>query len=120
MGWRSWTSGCLRREDLAIYDGRLLLEWIRDDPETGDQVVKLASASYDAATATVDADAAVRCVGPPRAAALQRTTRSDRLRLLGVHELIRMASDAGLGRRVSWRGTIGWGPLVPGRSGSSW
>jgi SAM-dependent methyltransferase len=82
-------------EDLAIYDGRLLLEWIRDDPETGDRVAKLASARFDSATATVvlsqlfDASSA-------DGGAVRRVTRSDRLRLVGVHELVRMAQDAGL------------------------
>jgi SAM-dependent methyltransferase len=82
-------------EDLVIYDGRLLLEWIRDDPETGEQVAKLASARFDAATATVVLsqlfDASAREGGGVR-----RTARSDRLRLVGVQELIRMAGDAGL------------------------
>jgi SAM-dependent methyltransferase len=82
-------------EDLVIYDGRILLEWIRDDPETGEQVAKLASARFDAATATVVLsqlfDASARDGGGVR-----RTARSDRLRLLGVQELIRLAGDAGL------------------------
>jgi SAM-dependent methyltransferase len=82
-------------EDLAVYDGRLLLEWIRDDPETGERVAKLDSARFDSATATVvltqvfDASA-------PDGGALRRTMRSDRLRLVGAHELVRMAEDAGL------------------------
>ncbi len=82
-------------EDLSIYDGRLLLEWIRDDPETGDRVVKLDSARFDSATATVVLsqlfDASSADGGP-----LRRTARSDRLRLIGAHELVRMAEDAGL------------------------
>lgn len=82
-------------EDLAIYDGRLLLEWIRDDPETGERVAKFDSARFDSATATVvltqlfDASSA-------DGGALRRTMRSDRLRLVGAHELVRMAEDAGL------------------------
>jgi SAM-dependent methyltransferase len=82
-------------EDLAVYDGRMLLEWIRDDPETGERVAKLDSARFDSATATVvltqlfDASA-------PDGGALRRTMRSDRLRLVGAHELVRMAEDAGL------------------------
>ena len=37
-------------EDLARYDGRLVLEWVRDDPETGRTVTKTGSAIYEAST----------------------------------------------------------------------
>ena len=40
-------------DELASLDGRLQLEWLRDDPETGDQVAKLMSARYDTETASV-------------------------------------------------------------------
>jgi SAM-dependent methyltransferase len=82
-------------EDLAIYDGRLLLEWIRDDPETGERVTKLDSARFDSATATVVLTQLFD-TSSPDGGALRRTTRSDRLRLVGAHELVRMAEDAGL------------------------
>ncbi len=82
-------------EDLALYDGRLLLEWLREDPVTGDRVAKLASARYDSATATVTLtqlfDAAASDGG-----SLHRVSRTDRLRLIGVHELLTMTRDAGL------------------------
>src|SRR5262245_1872932 len=38
-------------EDLARYDGRLVLEWVRDDPATGRTVTKSGSAIYEAASA---------------------------------------------------------------------
>jgi SAM-dependent methyltransferase len=82
-------------EDLAIYDGRLLLEWIRDDPETGERVAKLDSARFDSATATVVLTQLFDATSPD-GGALRRTTRSDRLRIVGAHELVRMAEDAGL------------------------
>jgi SAM-dependent methyltransferase len=82
-------------EDLAIYDGRLLLEWIRDDPETGERVAKLDSARFDSATATVVLTQLFDASSPD-SGALRRTMRSDRLRLVGAHELVRMAEDAGL------------------------
>ena len=82
-------------DDLALYDGRLLLEWLREDPETGDRVAKLASARFDSATATVTLtqlfDAAA-----PNGGSLHRVSRTDRLRLIGVHELLTMTRDAGL------------------------
>ena len=81
--------------DLALYDGRLLVEWVRRDPETEEQVVKLASARHDAATATVDLtqifDASPADGGPVR-----RVIREDRLRLLTARELTLMATAAGL------------------------
>ena len=40
-------------DDLARYDGRLVLEWVREDPATGRTVTKTGSAVYDAATASV-------------------------------------------------------------------
>jgi hypothetical protein len=82
-------------EDLAIYDGRLLLEWIRDDPETGEPVAKLDSARFDSATATVVLTQLFDASSPD-GGAVRRTMRSDRLRLVGAHELVRMAEDAGL------------------------
>lgn len=82
-------------DDLALYDGRLLLEWMRIDAETGDRVAKLASARYDTATATVSLtqffDAWSPGGGP-----LERVSRSDELHLVGASELVRMAADAGL------------------------
>ena len=38
-------------EDLARFDGRVILEWPRLDPETGAIVTKAGSAQHDAATA---------------------------------------------------------------------
>ena len=40
-------------EDLARFDGRIILEWPRLDPETGAIVTKAGSALHDAAAATV-------------------------------------------------------------------
>lgn len=82
-------------EDLTLYDGRLQLEWLRPDPETGAEVAKLASACYDAATATVVLtqlfDATPRGGGP-----LSRVARTDRMRLVAAAELTAMAREAGL------------------------
>jgi SAM-dependent methyltransferase len=82
-------------DDLAAYDGRLLVEWTRNDEETGERVSKSSSATFDAATAAVELltffDA-----WPAGGGALRRVERLDRLRLVGAEELLRMASDAGL------------------------
>lgn len=82
-------------DDLAIYDGRLVAEWTRRDPETGELVSKIVSAGHDAATGTVELDAfydAWPAVGGP----VTRTWRRDRLRLITADGLVRMARDAGL------------------------
>lgn len=82
-------------DDLAAYDGRLLVEWTRNDEETGERVSKSSSATFDTATSAVELltffDA-----WPAGGGALRRVDRLDRLRLVGAEELLRMASDAGL------------------------
>lgn len=82
-------------EDLSLYDGRLLLEWVRGDPETGEQVAKLASARYDSATATVTLTQLFDAWTPARGT-VERVARTDQLRLVGASELVRMAAEAGL------------------------
>jgi hypothetical protein len=81
-------------DDLARFDGRLSLEWLRTDPETGREVMKQAAAWYDDAsrvvTLTTIFDEA-EPGGSPR-----RWTRSDALRLITADELTSFAEDAGL------------------------
>jgi SAM-dependent methyltransferase len=80
--------------DLVRMDGRVSLEWLREDPETGRQVTKLAAAWYDpptrVATVTTIFDEA-RQGEPP-----VRWTRRDRLRLASGEELVAWAGAAGL------------------------
>jgi len=81
--------------ELAIYDGRVTLDWIREDPETGEQVTKLSSARHDAASATVTLTTLYDAV-PPGTGLLRRTSRVDLLSLRSAGELVRDAQDAGL------------------------
>ncbi len=81
--------------DLALYDGRLLVEWVRTDPETGDQVIKLASARHDAASATVDLTQIFDAT-PVEGGPVHRVVRTDRLRLVSARELHLLAEAAGL------------------------
>ena len=53
-------------EDLARFDGRIMLEWPRLDPETGAIVTKVGSAQHDAAAATRDPDDDLRGGRPGR------------------------------------------------------
>jgi SAM-dependent methyltransferase len=82
-------------DDLALYDGRLLLEWVRDDDETGERVMKLVSARHDAATATVELTQVFDAI-PPEGGPVSRTVRVDRLRLVSARELVLLAEAAGL------------------------
>jgi SAM-dependent methyltransferase len=81
-------------EDLARYDGRLGLEYVRRDPESGRLVAKLASARHDAATATVELTG-IYDEGDPGEPPV-RWVRRDDLRLVGAIELQAMAEAVGL------------------------
>ncbi|HYL40838.1 MAG TPA: class I SAM-dependent methyltransferase [Candidatus Binatus sp.] len=80
--------------DLVRMDGRVSLEWLREDPATGRLVTKQASAWYDPSTrvATVTTIFEEGGQGDPSA----RWTRVDRLRLATADELVEWAEDAGL------------------------
>ncbi|CAN5809561.1 class I SAM-dependent methyltransferase [soil metagenome] len=82
-------------EDLGLYDGRLTLEWLRRDEETGEMVAKLFSARHDAALATARVhtlfDAWSDATG-----SMRRLARADDLSFLSAHELLSLAGDAGL------------------------
>ena len=81
-------------EDLARFDGRVILEWPREDPETGELVTKAGSAQHDAATGTITLTTlfeASQQGGPPR-----RWVRRDRMRLVSADELRGWAEEAGL------------------------
>jgi SAM-dependent methyltransferase len=81
-------------DDLARFDGRLILEYERADPETGHRVTKQAAARHDPATGVVDLTT-IYDEGPPGTAPV-RWIRHDALRLVGVDELRGLAEAAGL------------------------
>src|SRR5664279_4195726 len=81
-------------DELARYDGRLSLEYVRIDPETHLVVTKTASAEHEPTRGRVDLTAIYdegEQGGP-----IRRWVRHDRLRLLSPDELSDMAEDAGL------------------------
>jgi SAM-dependent methyltransferase len=98
-------------DDLARFDGRLVLEYVRTDPETGRIVTKTASARHDPATAVVDLTVIYEegTLGSPAI----RWVRHDALRLVGADELGAMAEDAGLAIEVI-AGDYDLDPLGPG------
>ena len=87
----TWLPGA---EDLVRFDGRVSLEWLRTDPETGREVAKLAAAWYDAGSRIVTLTTIFDEAEPGSAPI--RWTRSDALRLVGPDELQDHATDAGL------------------------
>ena len=81
-------------DDLGRFDGRMVLEYPRLDPETGLLVTKIASAVHDAATGTVELTAIYE-EGRQGEPAI-RWYRRDRLRLVSADELRGQAEAAGL------------------------
>jgi SAM-dependent methyltransferase len=81
-------------DDLARYDGRVMLEYPRRDPATGQHVIKLGSATHDAATATVRLTTIYEEGDPGQP--VVRWVRRDEMRLVGVDELRGFAEAAGL------------------------
>ncbi len=81
-------------DDLARYDGRIILEWPRLDPETGGIVTKSGSAQHDAASATITVTTIFEegRQGEPT----RRWVRRDRMRLVSADDLREFAEDAGL------------------------
>lgn len=98
-------------DDLARFDGRLILEYGRRDPASGAAVTKIGSAQHDAATQSVTLTTIYE--ESLAGAAARRWLRRDVLRLVSADELRGMAEDAGLTIEV-----IGGGydlePLGPG------
>jgi len=98
-------------DDLSRYDGRLVLEWVRRDPETGRTVTKTGSAAYEPATASVRLTTIFE-EGHPGEPAM-RWVRTDRLRLVAPDELVVFADGAGL-EVETLAGDYDLGELGPG------
>jgi SAM-dependent methyltransferase len=98
-------------EDLARFDGRVILEWPRTDLESGHVVTKAGSANHDAATGVVTLTSIYE--DGPQGQPPARWVRQDRLRLIGADELAGFAEDAGL-RVELVAGGYDLGPLGPG------
>jgi SAM-dependent methyltransferase len=81
-------------DELARYDGRLALEYVRDDPETGLVVTKVTSAQHEPATGHVDLIAMYE--EAEQGGSSRRWVRNDRMLLLGALELRELAEAAGL------------------------
>jgi SAM-dependent methyltransferase len=81
--------------ELASWDGRVVLDWIREDPEApGWDVVRMSSARHDAVTASTLLSVIYDTTDPQ--GNVRRVSRSDRLHLVSVHQLTESARAAGL------------------------
>lgn len=81
-------------EDLVLYDGRLMNEWIREEPSTGNRVSKTTSARYSPASARATVDTHFdewRQMEAPT-----RTHRRDEISFLSARGLISLIERAGL------------------------
>jgi SAM-dependent methyltransferase len=97
-------------DELARYDGRLCLEYVRDDPETGLLVTKKSAAQHEPATGHVLLTAIYE--EGRQGGAASRWVREDRLRLLNADDLRAMAESAGLEVEVL-AGDYGLDPIGP-------
>lgn len=77
-------------EDLALYDGRLVLDWIRTSRQTKERVAKSWSATFDSAAHR----AIVHTTFETQAGA--RAEREDEVWFIGAADLIKLAQSAGL------------------------
>ncbi|MBI2763099.1 MAG: class I SAM-dependent methyltransferase [Chloroflexi bacterium] len=98
-------------EDLVRFDGRLGLEWVRIDPDTGRTVVKTTAAWYDSSTGAVTLTTIFDASSP--GGSVERRVREDTLHLLSADALRLYAEDAGLEVEVV-AGGYGMTPLEPG------
>jgi SAM-dependent methyltransferase len=97
--------------DLTAFDGRLSLDWLRTDPETGLDVTKMSAAWFDPTSRLVTLNT-IFTEGAPGAAPV-RWTRTDALRLITADELVGYAADVGL-QVEQVAGDHELSPLAPG------
>ncbi|HXG25872.1 MAG TPA: hypothetical protein VNL94_03350, partial [Candidatus Binatia bacterium] len=96
--------------DLSAFDGRLSLEWLRTDPETGREVTKTAAAWHDPVRRLVTLTTIFEEADPGMPPI--RWTRQDAMRLVTVDELAGYAETAGLAIETL-AGDHDLGPLDP-------
>jgi SAM-dependent methyltransferase len=105
----AWLPGV---DDLSLFDGRLILEWLRTDPETGAMVTKTGSAAYDHARRRIDLTTIFEA-SPRFGGAVMRHVRTDVLHLLSADEIVDAATAAGL-RVEQLAGDYDLAPFAPG------
>lgn len=81
-------------EDLALYDGRMILEWVRRDEETGENVSKTTAARYEHATARATIETFFDAWLPTESP--RRSYRRDEIRFTSATELLALVESVGL------------------------
>jgi SAM-dependent methyltransferase len=81
-------------DDLELYDGRVILDWVREDPDTGEKVAKLTSATYETGTRTAHVTSFFDAWHDGRVP--RRTVRQDEITFVSCDELVTFAEAAGL------------------------
>jgi SAM-dependent methyltransferase len=81
-------------DDLTLYDGREILEWVRTDPETQERVAKTSRARYDAASNTA--------ILTTNFDGEHQTVRNDKISFVGASDLVEMSGAAGLEPEVAY------------------
>ena len=81
-------------DELARYDGRIGLEYVREDPESGMLVAKTAAAQHETATGRIHLTAIYE--EGDQGGTARRWIREDSLRLVNADDLRAMAESAGL------------------------
>ncbi|MDL2335335.1 MAG: methyltransferase domain-containing protein [Chloroflexota bacterium] len=81
-------------DDLALYDGRRALEWLRTDTETGERVAKTTIASYNTAKHTATLTTIFDAARLDEAE--RRITREDAITFITKDDLVAAARAAGL------------------------
>ena len=87
--------------ELERYDRRLQHEWLRTDPETGEQVSKSISANYDGQAETLELTQIYQWT-PPHGGPLGRVTQIDLLHLISAERLGELAREVGFGDVRLW------------------
>jgi SAM-dependent methyltransferase len=87
--------------ELGRYDRRLQHEWLRVDPETGEEVSKSISADHDPEEGTMELTQIFEWT-PTQGGPLSRVTRTDVLHPLGPDQLVELARAAGFGVVDVW------------------
>jgi SAM-dependent methyltransferase len=89
------------RAELERYDRRIQHEWLRDDPETGEQVSKSISANYDAGENTLELTQIYEWTAAT-GGSVSRVTQVDLLHLVSAAHLEQLAQQAGFGEVSVW------------------
>ena len=97
--------------DLVAFDGRISLEWLRTDPDTGREVTKKLAAWYEHLRRLVTLTTIFEEGAPGEPPS--RWVRQDALRLISGDELVALAEANGL-EVEQLAGDYGLGPLEPG------